>query len=228
MFSLDVDQMSDSAAAQRKATAEGTKADAKVAAENWSNALELYRSALRIAPNHSSAQYWHAQCGLCLHELKRLTEAVAAYTKAIELDDRCVSSYINRGNSHFELENYAQALADFNKSLQLEPSSALGLANRALVWEHWKQWSAAIEDLSRVLNLTTDAAKIAQWQQRLSNLQACAASDASPRARKKRVVAAVDTENPCKRLKSSGADLKSEGTSGLIFARAVLIDVASY
>ncbi len=159
--------------------------DARFEARGWSGALRLYRAALRRAPAHAHASDWHFRCGYCLHELNRNAEAITAYTQCIELDSKYAEAFFNRGNCHYALKSYEQALADYNQSIRLDPSDAAAYSNRCNVWEHWLHWSLAIEDLNKALSLTSDAAAITAWRERLRRLQGRAGS-AQAAAEKKR------------------------------------------
>jgi tetratricopeptide (TPR) repeat protein len=211
-------------AADAPGIAQAAEAEAKFDARDWAGALELYESALRLAPTHCDAAEMHFNCGYCLAELGRTADAITAYTTAISLNPEDAEAYNHRGHCHFVLRNIEQALADFNRSIELCPALAEAYDSRAEVWAHRKQWVAAIQDLRKALELTTDATLKAEWAQRLAALQAAAAAEsgvAQPDAKKRSLASVVSgasaggDEPPSKRLKaSSGAkDIKAEGSS---------------
>ncbi len=92
-------QMSVEASADSKALAAAEKAFATRNANDWSGALELYQSALRLAPNHSKAWCWHFQCGYVLSHLNRHSESIEAYTQSIALNNKYAGTYCSRGGS---------------------------------------------------------------------------------------------------------------------------------
>jgi tetratricopeptide (TPR) repeat protein len=189
---------------------------------DWSGALELLESALRRAPDHDDAPEWHSDCGVCLVELGRYSEAVEAFTETIELVSGDAYAYRRRGNCHFALQHYEQALADYNSSIRLDPDESRTYADRSEVWEQWEQWSEAIENLNKAVSLSPHASRIARWRQRLVALQASAAAepDAVQSAEKKRSHAAAagsaaseaSGDPPSKRLKATDVkDVKGQG-----------------
>jgi tetratricopeptide (TPR) repeat protein len=209
--------MTGSTAAQRNAAAADAKtAKTKFDAEDWFGALDLYQSALRIAPDHSRAWYWCFRSGLCQSRLKRWLEAAEAYTKAIELNGEYTLAFNNRGNCHFALQNNEHALADYNAAIRLDPDRAQAYASRSDVWKRWKQWNSAIEDLNKALSLTADPWRVEKWRKRLVALE----EDAKAAARKRSNPASGDgsaagdasDDPPSKRLKAADSkDVKTEG-----------------
>jgi len=57
-------------------------------------------------------------------------QAVADYTKAIELDPKAIDAYIGIGNAYFQKGKYDESLADFKKAVELRPGSAEALTGR--------------------------------------------------------------------------------------------------
>jgi tetratricopeptide (TPR) repeat protein len=155
---ISLSQMPARASAESKAA---EKADAKYNAMDWSGALQLYECALRLAPNHSNAWFWHFRCGYVLAELTRFFEAIEAYTQSIAHNSKYVLSYNNRGHCYYHLKRLDEAMAGFNEAIRLDPAHASSHANRSLLWAQWKEWTPAIiEDLTKALTLTKDVARI--------------------------------------------------------------------
>ena len=65
-------------------------------------------------------------------ELKRYSEAIADYDKAIELDPNFALAYMNRGKAKAELKQYSEAIADYDKAIELDPNFALAYTNRGV------------------------------------------------------------------------------------------------
>ena len=81
------------------------------------------RSAPVPVPGSAAAlveQAWHE------HLLEHYAEAVAAYTKALVIDDKQAPAYRDRGEAQFQLQRYAEAIADFEKSRELAPDMPYG------------------------------------------------------------------------------------------------------
>ena len=63
-----------------------------------------------------------------------LDQAIADYTKAIELDPQYAKAYYNRGNAYSAKGNLDQAIADYTQVIGLEPQSVTAYYNRGLVY----------------------------------------------------------------------------------------------
>lgn len=86
-------------------------------------------------------------------------KAIAAYTRAIELDPKLAQAYNNRAYTHMLHENYAPALSDLNKALELRPDYVNALMNRGDIYNYYYQidYDRAIADYDRVLAIDPDA-----------------------------------------------------------------------
>jgi tetratricopeptide (TPR) repeat protein len=82
--------------------------------------------------------------------------AVAAYTRAIQLDPKLADAYNNRGVNYLNQKNYAAALADFTRSIELAPS-ANAFNNRANILFSQDKTEEAIADFSEAIKLKPSA-----------------------------------------------------------------------
>lgn len=64
----------------------------------------------------------------------KIKEALADYTRGIELDPDLGELYINRAAVYGMMGNLQQALTDVNKGLELDPDNANGYLNRSLIY----------------------------------------------------------------------------------------------
>ena len=55
---------------------------------------------------------------------QRLEDAIAAYSRAIELDPNLAAAYRKRGFSYYKLRKGEEAIKDYEKFLELEPESS--------------------------------------------------------------------------------------------------------
>lgn len=107
-----------------------------------------YRAA--IAVESDDAIYYH-RLGEALLEQERPEEALAEFTKAIELED--ASEYLRgRARALMALEKPDEALADINKSIDLEPE-AESLQVRAELLAALGKRDEAIENYSTAISL---------------------------------------------------------------------------
>ena len=80
-------------------------------------------------------------------------EAIQAYTKAIEIDPKFASAWMNRGVQYGFLQQHEQAIEDFNVALEIEPSNPDVLANRGISYLSLGENELAISDFTRVIEL---------------------------------------------------------------------------
>ncbi len=92
---------------------------------------------------------------------RRYAEAVADYSKAIELDPRFVEAYFSRsslyaGHPALDKREYAKAVADLSKILEIDPRDFSARFNRALAYESLREYDKAIADYTKVMEGDTD------------------------------------------------------------------------
>lgn len=93
-------------------------------------------------------------------EAKRYDEAVAEYSKAIELDPRYVDAYNNRGIVYKRTGQYDLAVADFTKGIALAARDIDLYTNRASVYWLQKNWAAAEADYATAIRLNPNDGKV--------------------------------------------------------------------
>ena len=77
----------------------------------------------------------HFGLGIKLYNEKKYTEAIAEYSKVIEIDPKDSEAYYNRGVAYAKLGKYDLALADFEKTLELDPNNQKAKNNLEVVRE---------------------------------------------------------------------------------------------
>ena len=75
------------------------------------------------------------------------------YTKAIELNPKAVSPYINRGNVSRDLGKTDQAFADYARAIVLDPKAALAYSNRGRIYSDLSEFDEALKDLAKAIEL---------------------------------------------------------------------------
>jgi len=109
------------------------------------------------AMNRKTKRQWLAE-GDAHYEALRYTEAVTAYSQAIDLDPGCAAAYARRGNAYGHLREYERALADYDCALALDPYDAVACNNRGNAYDGLRQYHKAIADYDRALALDADYA----------------------------------------------------------------------
>ena len=74
-------------------------------------------------PELENAQAYYDLAGEYERE-QRLDDAIAAYSKAIELDPNLAAAYRKRGFSYYKLRKGEEAIKDYEKFIELEPDSS--------------------------------------------------------------------------------------------------------
>lgn len=95
--------------------------------------------------------------GSALYRQKKLAEAIADFTRAIELDRENLKAFYNRGISYFEKGDYETAMADITHAIQLKPDFASAYYMRGSAIECiGKNIPDAIADFEKALQLQPD------------------------------------------------------------------------
>ena len=90
---------------------------------------------------------------------QRYTEAIAAYTQAIETAPRDARAYKQRGLAHARLGNVQQAYEDLNKAIALDPQDAIAYNQRGIASFAAGNAQAALKDFSKTIELQPQLAE---------------------------------------------------------------------
>ncbi len=85
--------------------------------------------------------------------------AIADYTKAIELHPKFAISYNNRGLAKYKLQDNTGAIADYNKAIELDPQDACVYINRGNAKEDLQDYIGAIADYTKAIELDPQDAR---------------------------------------------------------------------
>jgi len=90
------------------------------------------------------------------------TLAVNDYSRAIELNPKDVSVYLNRGLAHYNQKNYDLAAADYDKAIELNPKDSMLYFNRGNSYEKLGNLQKAVVDYKKAFELDAgnEAAKL--------------------------------------------------------------------
>src|SRR5215813_11293250 len=90
---------------------------------------------------------------------QRYTEAIAAYTQAIEMAPRDARAYKHRGLAHAKLGNVRQAYEDLNQAIALDPQDAIAYNQRGIASFAAGNAQAALKDFSKTIELQPQLAE---------------------------------------------------------------------
>jgi len=103
-------------------------------------------------PNSTTAETYFKQ-GEDYRNNNQYDKALAAYTKAIEVNPQYADAYLDRGIVYYNLKEYDKAMADYNKVLEINPQDAYAYHNRGLVYYNLKEYDKAMADYNKVLEI---------------------------------------------------------------------------
>ncbi len=95
--------------------------------------------------------------GRSLREAGKGDEAIAAYTKAIEIAPTA-EAFTQRGVAHFDKEEWDAAIADYAKAIELDARHGEAFNNRAWLYYRLGDYDLAIKDADRAVLLVPGAA----------------------------------------------------------------------
>ena len=101
--------------------------------------------------------YEHLRKGDSYADGGKLNEAIAEYTKAIELKPNFVEAYNNRASVYTEMGEYEKAVADCDKILELGLNSPWVHYHRGMAHLEMGNYKLAIDDFTMANNISTDS-----------------------------------------------------------------------
>ena len=112
----------------------------------------LFASTLAVGAEVKSAKFYFNR-GFEYAKKGKLDQAIADYTKALELNPKFDWAYYNRGNAYGKKGRHDRAIADYNKALEINPRFFLAYFNRGNAYEKKGRHARAIADYTKVIEL---------------------------------------------------------------------------
>ncbi|TRU27689.1 MAG: tetratricopeptide repeat protein [Microcystis aeruginosa Ma_MB_S_20031200_S102D] len=103
-------------------------------------------------PNSTTAETYFKQ-GEDYRNNNQSDKAIAAYTKAIEINPQYAEAYKNRGIVYLNLKDYDKAMADNNKAIEINPQYSNAYNNRGLVYRELKEYDKAMADYNKAIEI---------------------------------------------------------------------------
>src|SRR5262249_32877586 len=100
---------------------------------------------------------WHDR-GVAYGMLGQPGKAAADFSKAIDLDPKCVPAWFHRGNAYRDLGQPDKAVADFSKAIGLDSKYVIAWYYRGKAYAELGQWDKAIADQPQAMHLKPDLA----------------------------------------------------------------------
>ena len=129
----------------------------------WDDMIGLGERILQVDAHHQPTQSKTAQAyilrGNSYANTREDDQAIADYTRAIDLDPKAAYPYIQRGNSYHNKGEADQAIADYTRAIDLDPKAAQAYIFRGLVYNQRKEHQAARRDFQQAADLGNAEAK---------------------------------------------------------------------
>ncbi|BCU13437.1 tetratricopeptide repeat protein [Microcystis aeruginosa] len=109
-------------------------------------------------PNSTTAETYFKQ-GEDYRNNNQYDKAIAAYTKAIEINPQYAEAYFNRGNVYHDLKEYDKAIKDYNKAIEINPQYDYAYYNRGIVYSDLKEYDKAIKDYNKAIEINPQNAE---------------------------------------------------------------------
>jgi tetratricopeptide (TPR) repeat protein len=118
------------------------RANAYMDAEQWSEAITEYTTALALYPN----AVLYLQRGRANVQLERLDDALADIAEAIALDPEYYDAFMEQGDIYLRLENNTRAFLAYNQAVELDPQSLAALHGRGDAYFNMGEFAYALTD----------------------------------------------------------------------------------
>ncbi len=122
--------------------------------QDFQKALEQFDIALGIAPKIS--KIWQFK-GMCWSAVQQTEEAVACYSKAINIDGINAAYWYNKALLLAKLENDLEAVSCYEKAIEIFPGYLEAISNLGNLHRINDRFHEAIECLNRAVEISPDA-----------------------------------------------------------------------
>src|SRR6266542_1697858 len=106
----------------------------------------------------------HANKGVELAQGGAYDEAIAEFTKAIQLNPKDARIYNDRGRVYHRMNRFPEAIEDFSKAIEIAPKDYAGYSERGSTQVSQNQMDAALADLNKALELKPNDAQTLRWR----------------------------------------------------------------
>lgn len=125
----------------------------------------------------------------------RHAEAVAAYSKLIELNPKDADAYHLRGCSQFKRGKIAESIADFDKYIELVPKAKISHWQRGISYYYAGQWAEGIAQFEGYQDFDSNDVENAVWR-----FMCMARRDGIAKARKEILKIGADRRVPMRQV----------------------------
>jgi serine/threonine protein kinase/regulator of sirC expression with transglutaminase-like and TPR domain len=134
---------------------------AQLKSPRYDLALGYYRAALAIRPANAQA---HQAMADTLFEKGAIDDAMAEYSRMIDLAPNDPASWIARGERYDSLGKFEKAVTDLSKAIETNPQSVKAWESRGVAYVHHRDFDKGFADLNKALKLDPNAPYV--WRER--------------------------------------------------------------
>jgi len=122
----------------------------------WQSALEKIDLIIHLRPTDLVA---HINRGQCLAKLNRFEEAIAAFTRATEINPNDGAAHDNLGSCLYKLNRFEEAIAAYIRASEINPNSHAAHNNLGMCLYKLNRFEEAIAALTRAIVLDSSHPK---------------------------------------------------------------------
>jgi len=116
----------------------------------WQDKLALWNDTVKKSPKKARP---YNNRGLAYYTQGNLSEAIADYTKAIEIDPEYAQAYSNRGLAYYDKGKLGEAILDHSRAIKINPRSAEAYNNRGLARYDKDEYDKAVLDYTYAIDI---------------------------------------------------------------------------
>jgi tetratricopeptide (TPR) repeat protein/serine/threonine protein kinase len=116
----------------------------------YDDALRYYTASAACRPRNAHTQ---KAIGQVLQGKHAFADAIAAFSRAIELDPDLWEAWFYRGRCQLKMGHRDLALADFNHVIERLPNDAVARNHRGAAYKHLREYEPALADFNKAIDL---------------------------------------------------------------------------
>lgn len=132
--------------------------------DDYAAAIETYSCILAREPKDEIAALIHKHRGMAYFAESRYEEAIADFSRTLDLDPRCYKAVYYRGVVHSVLADYSAAVRDFELALAIHPFHFYSLYRRSQAYFHLGDYPKALSDCEAALRLDPENEQAAKMK----------------------------------------------------------------
>lgn len=125
--------------------------------DDYAAAIDTYTCILSRGPKNEIAALIHKHRGMAFFAESKYEEAVADFTRTLELDPQCYKAAYYRGVVRSVRSEYPEAVRDFELALDIHPYHFYSLYRRSQAYYHLGDYPKALADCEAALRLDPES-----------------------------------------------------------------------